>query len=832
VGKALPVAAASCDLAGPSICIFGSTFYKFGRYATGRHQDPAPISPRQLWVLAWAMGRAFTWIWPAASQELEHWHERASRIPDERLREDALSSLTVKRENALGAALFCILPKRRKPHLLTLLVAYQTLWDYLDNVSERAAFAGSGNGVRLHSALVEALDPDVPISDHYRHNPWSDDGGYLYELVGTCQRCCRALPSYRNIRPLVLEGVRQCSLQGINHLPERRRRERELKTWAEQRNPRDHSLRWFEITAAASAFLPHPLLSLAAEPAQDMLQVAQVHTAYNPWMALSIAMLDSHVDAADDQRTGNHSYIAHYEDQQVMCERLREVLVRTLDGLRGLQKGRRHLLMAASMTAMYLSVGAHGDPQALASTRQIAVGAGSFTRAPPNEREAVRAHAKVAKASLPGMVPLPAPIQTFMFWSAPFQYLHHCRNWYGSIFTLKATSHPPLTFLSEPREIRSLMAASDDVLRAGEGGANVSPIVGERSFMLSDGAEHRIGRKKVLATFHAQVVERHANVIAEAAERAVSAWPTDTAVALHPRLRVLTLDVVLRTLTGRFTGQLDDATRTLRNRVLEMLQVTASPVLVEPHLRHGPGRRTWNRFLRARARVDELLAELIDETGQSPQVSGGLLGELATLRNTDGSQQSPGQVRDNAMSVILAGHETTAAQLAWAFQLLAHNPKVRDRLHAEIDAGPSDEYLTATIQEVLRHRCVFLFAIPRAVAKPIEIGSYIHRPPGHLLACIYLLHHDPAIYPDPHTFRPERFLESPPDPHNWIPWGGGRKRCPGLHLAMFEMKTILRTVLSERTVQPASKHMERPRWRSVIVTPHAGARVIFRERHH
>ncbi len=795
------------------------------------------------------MGRAFTWIWPAASQELEHWHERAIRIPDERLREDALSSLAVKRENALGAALFCILPKRRKPQLLTLLVAYQTLWDYLDNVSERAVFAGSKNGLRLHSALVEALDPGVPISDHYRHHPWSDDGGYLYELVSACQRCCRTLPSYRDIRPLVLKGVRQCELQGINHLPDRQRRERELKTWAEQQNPEDHSLRWFEITAAASAFLPHPLLSLAAEPAQDMLQVAQVHTAYNPWVALAIAMLDSHVDAVDDQRTGNHSYIAHYEDQQVTCERLREVLVRTFDGLRGLRNGRRHLLMAASMAAMYLSVGAHGDPQALASTRQIAAGAGSFTRllvpaarawrahdlqrahpTPPNERDAVRAHTKIVKASLPAAVPAPTPIQTFLFWSAPFQYLHHCRNRYGSTFTLKATSHPPLTFLSEPRDIHSLMAAPKDVLRAGEGGANVSPIVGDRSFMVSDGIEHSVGRKRVLAAFHAKVVERHASAIVESATRAVATWPTDTAVALHPRLRTLTLEVILRTLTGRFTGRLDDTTQALRDRVLDMLQVTASPVLVEPHLRHGPGKRTWHRFLRARAQVDELLSELIDESGQSSQVSAGLLGELGALRNIDGARHSSEQVRDNAMSVILAGHETTAAQLAWTFQLLAHNPHVCSRLHEEIDAGPSDEYLTATIQEVLRHRCVFLFAIPRAVAKPIEIGEYVHNPPAHLLACIHLLHHDPAIYPDPHKFRPERFLESPPDPHMWIPWGGGRKRCPGLHLAILEMKTILRTVLSERTVQPASRRMERPRWRSVIVTPHAGSRVILRER--
>jgi hypothetical protein len=265
----------------------------------------------------------------------------------------------------------------------------------------------------------------------------------------------------------------------------------------------------------------------------------------------------------------------------------------------------------------------------------------------------------------------------------------------------------------------------------------------------------------------------------------------------------------------------------LRERVLEMLRVTASPVLIEPHLRHGPGRRIWQSFLRSRAQVDDLLGELIDESVEQ-KLSGGLLDELAALPNPDGSPPTRGQVRDNAMSLILAGHETTAAQLAWAFQLLAHNPHARERLHREIDDGQSETYITATIQEVLRHRCVFLFAIPRAVAKPIAIGGRVYRPPAHLLACTYLLHHDPKTYPEPHVFRPERFLLAPPDPRTWMPWGGGRKRCPGLHLAMLEMKTVLSAVLATRTVHPASQRIERPRWRSVIVTPHAGSRVILR----
>ncbi len=138
-----------------------------------------------------------------------------------------------------------------------------------------------------------------------------------------------------------------------------------------------------------------------------------------------------------------------------------------------------------------------------------------------------------------------------------------------------------------------------------------------------------------------------------------------------------------------------------------------------------------------------------------------------------------------------------------------------------------EEYLTATIQEVLRHRPVFLFAIPRAVKQPIEIGGWSYRPPTQLLGCIYLVHHDPELYPEPQEFRPERFLECSPTTYTWLPWGGGRKRCPGLHLAMLEMKTVLRTVLATMTVRPAAKKIEHPRWRSVIVTPHAGSRVVL-----
>jgi cytochrome P450 len=211
--------------------------------------------------------------------------------------------------------------------------------------------------------------------------------------------------------------------------------------------------------------------------------------------------------------------------------------------------------------------------------------------------------------------------------------------------------------------------------------------------------------------------------------------------------------------------------------------------------------------------------------------TGNVLDLLLEAHNQDGSPMSDRQVRDHLMSVILAGHETTAAELAWAFQLLAHNPVVQNRLIEEIDAGTEgSEYLVATVQEVLRHRPVFLFAIPRVVAEPIEIDGRTYRPPVQLLGCIYLMHHDPVLYPDPHEFRPERFLGAPPQPRTWLPWGGGSKRCPGHHLAVMEMQAVLQAVLATRTILPASVRMEHARWRSVIVTPHAGSRVVLRER--
>ena len=270
----------------------------------------------------------------------------------------------------------------------------------------------------------------------------------------------------------------------------------------------------------------------------------------------------------------------------------------------------------------------------------------------------------------------------------------------------------------------------------------------------------------------------------------------------------------------------------LSQRLLAMLTVVATPLLQEPSLRRLPGwRDTWRRFVRRRDEADELIFALIEERRREGHGAGrDLLNMLLAAINPDGSPFSDRQVRDNLVSVIVAGHETTAATLAWSFQLLAHNPGVQERLIEEIDGEAGDEYMNATIQETLRHKPTFLFLPPRVVSEPIEIRGSLYGPPTHLCACTYLMHHDPDLYPDPHNFNPERFLGATPQAGALLPWGAGHKRCPGRHLALLEIETVLQQALSRLLVLPAGARIEHPRWHSALLTPHSGARVLLRRR--
>jgi hypothetical protein len=179
------------------------------------------------------------------------------------------------------------------------------------------------------------------------------------------------------------------------------------------------------------------------------------------------------------------------------------------------------------------------------------------------------------------------------------------------------------------------------------------------------------------------------------------------------------------------------------------------------------------------------------------------------------------------MTLLVAGHETTASALAWAFVRLPHHPEVVDRLTSEIAAGDGDAYMTATIQEVLRRRPVLPNTAPRLVKQTVEVGGWTYEPGAALTANAYLVHHDPEIYPDPYVFRPERFLDESPGTYTWIPFGGGRRRCMGASFAMLEMKTVLRAVLTARVPRPANGRVELPRRRNITIRPAHGGQAVL-----
>jgi cytochrome P450 len=429
---------------------------------------------------------------------------------------------------------------------------------------------------------------------------------------------------------------------------------------------------------------------------------------------------------------------------------------------------------------------------------------------------------------LPPSRSLPAMYETLCCRWLPAAYLEQCHSRLGHRFTVYPLDMPPLVFLSRPSDIREILLSDPGSLHPGSGATMIAPLIGERSFMLLEEEEHICGRRTITPAFHQRMVKDQTAMLSESIEREIASWPLNTGIALHPPIRALTLRVILRVI---FSDG-DDALQQLYKRLIDMLSVTDSIVLQEPKLRYLPGwRATWRSFVKQRGEVDRLIYGLMARRrADGDPHRGDLLDMLLSAVNPDGSSMSDREIRDNLMSIILAGHETTTGELAWAFQLLAHNQHVQDRLLEEIDSGTEEQYLTATINETLRHKPVFLFAIPREVIEPIEIGGWTYRPPAHLMACTYLMHHNPELYPDPHEFRPERFIEEDQQARTWLPWGGGRKHCLGRHFALLEVKAILCEVLRTRRVLPASRHIERPRWRSAILVPHAGGRVILRER--
>ncbi len=426
---------------------------------------------------------------------------------------------------------------------------------------------------------------------------------------------------------------------------------------------------------------------------------------------------------------------------------------------------------------------------------------------------------------------VPGALQMVATWKRPAASLERLRRRYGTRVTVQLPFQPPFVILSDPDEIKQLFTAAPDVVHPGEGARVLEPIVGANSVILLDERAHLEQRKLMLPAFHGEKMQRLSGLMSELAEREVASWPVGEPVKLHPRLQRVTLEIVLRAVFGLERGpRLDD----LRDVLTDVLQFAESPLSVLPVAQRalswfGPVKRMQRLFVRA----DELIFGLIEERRAEEQGGGhgdDILAMLLEARHEDDSEMSPQELRDELMTALVAGHETTASQLAWAFERLAREPTAAARLTAELDRGEGDEYLTATVNEVLRLKPVLPNAEPRLTKQPVEIGGFTYPAGVALLASAYLVHHDPEIYPEPYAFRPERFLGRQPGTYTWIPFGGGRRRCLGASFALLEMKIVLRAVLSRYSVAPATRTPERTARRSITFSPDRGATVVLHAR--
>jgi cytochrome P450 len=320
-------------------------------------------------------------------------------------------------------------------------------------------------------------------------------------------------------------------------------------------------------------------------------------------------------------------------------------------------------------------------------------------------------------------------------------------------------------------------------------------------------------------------MQRLTGLVEEVTAKEVESWPRGVPAAFHGRLQALTLEIILRAVFGLDEGERLDA---LRTRLTEILEHASQPGLSAPPLQRmllAP--RRWPRFVQLKEETDALLFDLVDERRAEGADRDDVLSMLLAARHQDGSEMSPAEIRDELMTLLVAGHETTASELAWAFERLVREPRVAARLRAEVDAGEDDSYLKATIQETLRRRPVLPNVAPRLVMKPIEVGGWEYPTGVSLVGNAYLLHHDPDVYDDPYAFRPERFLEEPPGTYTWIPFGGGRRRCIGASFAQLEMRIVLRAVFERYELAPGGDGPELTRRRSITVSPRRGAETVL-----
>jgi cytochrome P450 len=414
---------------------------------------------------------------------------------------------------------------------------------------------------------------------------------------------------------------------------------------------------------------------------------------------------------------------------------------------------------------------------------------------------------------------LPSAVQTPLLWGFPRWWLDRCHRRYGEVFVVRAAPIGTVVFLADPEDIKTVFAGDPAIYRAGEGNAVVGGIVGESSVLLLDGQEHRERRRQMLPPFHREAVRRQTEQMATIAAADVATWPLGREFRAAPRMSAITLEVILRIVIGARDGHRLDALRRALPPVVNSGFMTAA-AMIRPSLLDN---RLWAGVRRARAEADRLLRAEIADRKADPALDERTDVLAMLVRSTD---MSDDELRDQLMTLLLAGHETTATALSWTLERLVRHPDVLARAVRAADDG-DDEYLDAIVKESLRVRPV-LFNAGRRLAEPVELGGY-RIPAGVTVApAIGLVQRSARHYPAPLRFDPDRMVGATLTPTTWLPFGGGARRCLGATFAQVEMRVVLREILRRVELAPTSARSELRRAKHITLVPHRGARVLAR----
>ena len=433
----------------------------------------------------------------------------------------------------------------------------------------------------------------------------------------------------------------------------------------------------------------------------------------------------------------------------------------------------------------------------------------------------------VAVTQSPPGPPLPRWFQTAGFLFFNRGWVDACRRRYGDVVTFQTLFDSGFVVVFEPELVKQVFRASPDQLRAGEANAVLGPVLGERSVLLLDGAEHLRQRKLLLPPFHGERMRAYETVMREASDRAIDSWPVREEFTLLPSLQSLTLEVIARAVFGVVES---DRRAELIRRVRAMIDPIGNRLGVLTLALSGGrfGTGAGERFEERRSHLDELIYEEIAARREAPDLEEreDIFSMLLLARDEDGKAMTDNELRDELVTLLVAGHETTATGLAWAFELLLRHPEVLERAR-----GADDRYLDAVVKEVLRIRPV-ISGVGRVVrGEPFSLGGYEIPPGTEINPSIAGIHRRADRYPRAEDFRPERFLsDDAPDGYTWLPFGGGTRRCLGASFATFEMRTVIRRVLERApSLEPVGRP-DRGVRRGITYVPRHGVRVRLAEK--